>query len=75
MIKKILRALARAASQQPDSAPKRHSNPMIYRWRCECGAKSRGSDTKADTEYNAQRHQWREGVGHPMPKVYAFDEA
>ncbi|MGW8362897.1 hypothetical protein ACWGK1_20270 [Streptomyces wedmorensis] len=65
MIRKILRALAGDASTDG------FSNPPIYRWRCECGAKSRYADIKFDTEYNAQRHQWRYGVGHPMPEVYA----
>lgn len=73
VIKNILRALARAASQQPDTASNRPGNPMIYSWRCECGAKSRGSDIRADTEYNAQRHQSRHPVGHPKPEVYSVE--
>ena len=70
MIKKILRALATRAASQPGTEAGGFSNPPIYRWRCECGAESRYSDVKADTEYNASRHQWRQGVGHPMPEVY-----
>ena len=27
-----------------------------------------------DAEYNARRHMWREGVGHPMPDVYSTEE-
>ncbi|MEW1552022.1 hypothetical protein [Streptomyces tsukubensis] len=75
MIKKILLALARAVSREPDTASTGPSNPMSYRWRCECGAKSRYSDIKAGTEYNARRHQWRFPAGHPKPEVYAVDEA
>ncbi|MGW6571413.1 hypothetical protein ACWGAN_04465 [Streptomyces sp. NPDC054945] len=73
MLRKILRVLAGDASQRSDTEPDSFSNPPIYRWRCECGAKSRGSDIKADTEYNAQRHQWRHGLSHPMPEVYAAE--
>jgi hypothetical protein len=43
--------------------------------RCECGAHSRGGDPfKVDAEYNAQRHMWRKGVGHPMPEIYSTEE-
>jgi hypothetical protein len=69
VIKKILRALATRAASQPGTAPDDFSNRPYYRWRCECGAKSRYSDIKADTEYNAQRHRMRQGVEH-QPEVY-----
>ena len=47
----------------------------LYHWRCSCGSHSRGGDLfKSDAEYNAQRHQWYKGVGHPMPEVYATEE-
>lgn len=46
-----------------------------YRWRCECGAKARQSDSQSDTKINAERHQWAKGVGHPMPEVYPVDGA
>jgi hypothetical protein len=65
----IRRALQDAASRSDaqDNAPR---NEMNWHWRCECGAQSRGGDIKADTVYNAQRHQWRKGTGHSMPEVY-----
>ena len=46
----------------------------LYHWRCSCGSHSRGGDIESDAEYNAQRHQWSKGVGHPMPEVYATEE-
>ncbi len=49
----------------------------LYHWRCECGAKSRGPGgdlMRSGAEYNAQQHQWRKGVGHPMPEVYSTEE-
>jgi hypothetical protein len=72
VIEKIRRALKGAAQPGPTSG--RPRNPMTYHWRCACGAHSRGGDIKADAEYNAQRHMWREGVGHPMPEVYSTEE-
>jgi hypothetical protein len=72
VIEKIRRALTGAASQPDETS--RSFNPMTYHWRCECGAHSRGADIKADTEYNAQRHMWSKGVGHPMPEVYSTEE-
>ncbi len=43
----------------------------LYEWRCECGAHSRSGDpSESHAEYNAQRHQWNKGVGHPMPEVF-----
>lgn len=72
----IRRALQDAAAQSEaasDSGYDWSQNEMNWHWRCECGAQSRGGDIKADTEYNAQRHQWRKwskGTGHPMPEVY-----
>lgn len=69
----IRRALQDAAAQSEtasDSGYDWSQNEMNWHWRCECGAQSRGGDIKADTEYNAQRHQWSKGTGHPMPEVY-----
>ncbi|MFA1546688.1 hypothetical protein [Actinomadura chokoriensis] len=46
-------------------------------WRCACGAHSRGPGgwlITYDAEHNAQRHMWREGVGHPMLEVYSTEE-
>lgn len=44
----------------------------FYHWRCSCGAHSRGGDPfESDAEYNAQRHQWRNGIDHPMPEIYS----
>ncbi|MEV7926054.1 hypothetical protein [Kitasatospora sp. NPDC088779] len=73
MIKKVLRALTRATSQ-PGTASNGPGGRPLYRWRCECGAQSRDSDIKFDTEHNASRHQWRHGVDHPMPEVYGTGE-
>jgi hypothetical protein len=44
-----------------------------YQWSCECGGHSRsdGFVFPADAEYAAQRHQWNNGVHHPMPTVTA----
>ena len=48
----------------------------LYHWRCSCGSHSRGGDPfETDAEYNAQRHQWSNGVDHPMPEVYSTEEA
>ena len=47
----------------------------LYHWRCECGGQSRGGDPfEMDAEYNAQRHQWSQGVDHPMPEVYSTEQ-
>jgi hypothetical protein len=70
VIGKVLRALIGAESQ-PSGPPTDQFNPPIYHWRCECGARSRGPDIKADAEFNAQRHLSRQEVGHPTPEVYA----
>lgn len=46
----------------------------LYHWRCERGAHSRGGDLfERDAAYNAQRHQWGKGIGHPMPEVYSTE--
>ncbi|WIB34427.1 hypothetical protein [Curtobacterium sp. MCSS17_005] len=72
MFGKLLRDIANALSS--DSTPKDDydwsQNEGNWRWRCSCGAQSRGEDIKYDTTYNAQRHQWRSGADHPMPEVY-----
>jgi hypothetical protein len=34
-----------------------------------------GDPFETDAEYNAQRHQWSNGVDHPMPEVYSTEEA
>lgn len=49
----------------------------LHHWRCSCGTHSRGDGGwlfESDAEYNAQRHQWYKGVGHPMPEVYATED-
>jgi len=66
--------LRRALRKSGPAAPKMRT---IYHWRCECGAKSRGPGgwgIPSDADYNAQRHQWRMGVGHPLPEVYSTEE-
>ncbi|MFG1860805.1 hypothetical protein [Microbispora bryophytorum] len=74
MIEKIWRALKGAASQ-PSTAPGAPRSRTFYHWRCSCGAHSRGGWLITfDAEYNAQRHMWRQGVGHPMPEVYFTEE-
>lgn len=69
MLGRFLRGLG--GSDDPDGATKLRT---LYHWRCECGAHSRGGDPfESDAEYNAQRHQWGKGVGHPMPEVYSTE--
>jgi hypothetical protein len=64
--------VAVARSNSANDGPRTRT---LWHWRCECGAHSRGGDPfKDDAEYNAQRHQWRQGVGHPMPEVYSTEE-
>lgn len=58
---------------------------VLYHWRCECGAHSRGGNTsKYDTERRAERHQLEAGVDmesflagkrHPLPNVYETEDA
>ncbi|WP_143666764.1 MULTISPECIES: hypothetical protein [unclassified Streptomyces] len=70
MFSSIRRALRGARS----AAPKMRT---VYHWRCECGAHSRlpgAWGLPVDARYNAERHQWRKGVGHPMPEVYSTEE-
>lgn len=73
VIGNLLRALARA-DQAPGSYDARRL--PFYVWRCECGAHSRseGFLSESDASIAADRHQWRLGVGHPMPTV-SFREA
>lgn len=74
MIKKILRALTAAVSQSGPVTRGSHSR-TVYHWRCSCGARSRGGWLIAHgANYAAQRHMWREGVGHPMPDVFSTQE-
>lgn len=49
--------------------------PTRYHWRCECGGHSRdgGFLIESDATYAAERHQWRQGVGHALPDVYSED--
>lgn len=69
MLGRFLRGLK--GSDDPVGATKLR---VLYNWRCECGAQSRGGDPfERDAEQNAQRHQWRKGVDHPMPEVYSTE--
>ena len=69
MLGKLLRGLG--GSDDSGGATKMR---ILYHWKCECGAHSRGGNPfESDAEYNAQRHQWAKGVGHPMPEVYATE--
>lgn len=75
MIGKFLRGLADALSQS-DAEEGTYDARLLthYHWRCECGGHSRGGWLfESDAEYNAQRHQWGQGVGHPMPETYSTD--
>jgi hypothetical protein len=63
--------VAVARSKSANDGPRTRT---FWHWRCECGAHSRGGDPfKSDAEYNAQRHQWRQGVAH-QPEVYSTEE-
>lgn len=47
----------------------------MWRWRCECGGKSRYSETSEFlAQCNADRHTLRKPVGHPKPEVYSAEE-
>jgi hypothetical protein len=73
VIEWIRRALRGSESQTGSTSAGFGST--LYHWRCACGAHSRGGDPfMSDAEYNAQRHMWRQGVGHPMPEIYSTDE-
>lgn len=64
--------VAAARSSSASDGPRTRTR---WHWRCECGAHSRGGYLfKSDAEYNAQRHQWRKGVGHPMPEIDSTEE-
>lgn len=71
MIFKFLRGLAEAVSQ-PDHGSGYDARLLPrHAWHCECGGHSQrgGFLSRLDAEYAAQRHQWRKGVGHPMPEI------
>lgn len=71
----IRRALKIAESQTGSASAGFGAETTLYHWRCACGAHSRGGDPfKSDAEYNAQRHVWRSGVGHPTPEIYSTVE-
>ena len=74
MFANFLRGLTDAISQPAESKAVRDLREMTrYQWSCECGGHSRsdGFVFPADAEYAAQRHQWNNGVHHPMPTVTA----
>lgn len=76
MIMNFLRGIADAVSQSGAAEGTYDASRLThYRWRCECGAHSRegGFLFEADAEYAAQQHQWRKGVGHPMPETHSTD--
>lgn len=86
MVWKFIRELADAITSSnsdgetgvagDDDNPYRAKPGVYWHWRCECGGHSRGGDPfKMDADYNAQRHQWNKGVGHPDPEVYSTDSA
>ncbi len=69
----IKRALGLGA--RAGAAPVQSNVRTLYHWRCACGAHSRGGDLlESNAEYNAQRHVWRSGVGHPTPEIYSSVE-
>lgn len=79
MVWNLLRGIADALSSSGDERVGVEDNPyyakagVSWRWKCVCGAHSRGGDWfKADADYNAQRHQWAKGVDHPLPEVYSI---
>lgn len=82
-LRKLADAITNSDSEGGDKGrPGADVNPYYARsgtfwhWRCECGGHSRGGDQfKADADQNAYLHQWRKGVGHPMPEVYSTDSA
>lgn len=47
-----------------------HQNEAVWRWRCPCGARSRGADIKSDTKSLAEQHWLRQAQPHPEPEVY-----
>jgi hypothetical protein len=71
MIGDFLRGLAKAITQ-PDQGSG-YDARLLPRlgWECECGARSTrpGSVDMYDAKRLAQEHQWRSGVGHPMPVI------
>lgn len=76
MIRNFLRGLADAVSQSEPAESTYDARLLThYNWRCECGAHSRGGGflMKFDAENAAYQHQWRKGVGHPMPETYSTE--
>lgn len=77
MIEKIMRALGRSAST-PDATTRAPRTRTVYRWRCSCGAHSRGTVGSWLDEYGAtgaaEQHGLRSAVGHSTPHVYAVTE-
>jgi hypothetical protein len=77
VIGKLLRAVVEAVSTSTAEASSNDESALTrHRLRCECGAHSRGGwGIEFDARYNAERHQWRQGVGHPMPEVYSIEQS
>lgn len=70
----IGRALQGAAARS-SSAGEGLRTRTVYRWRCECGGRSRYSETSEFlAQCNADRHRLRKPVGHPIPEVYPIEE-
>ena len=79
---KFFRGFSAAKKGSGSDRPRDDENPyyaksgVYWHWRCECGAHSRrGDQFKGDADQNAQRHQWRKGVDHPIPEVYSTNSA
>ncbi|MGK5677649.1 hypothetical protein [Actinoplanes sp. URMC 104] len=71
MLKTILRTLTGRGVPDRDTKATR----TFYGWRCPCGGHDRGGfGFRSDAEYAAQRHQWKKGIGHPMPEIHSFEE-
>ena len=75
MILKFVRGLAGAISQPDQGSGYDARRLPRHGWTCECGAHSNkpGFLSRHDAEYAAQQHQWRKGVGHPLPDVVHED--
>jgi hypothetical protein len=75
MIGNFLRGLAEAVLR-PDGGSGYDARLLPrHGWQCECGGHSQrpGFLSELDAEFAAQQHQWRKGVGHPMPEIVPED--
>lgn len=74
LMRSALNAVARPSAERSAHGSYDASTHTHYHWKCECGGHSRGGWLfESDAQYAAQRHQWGQGVSHPMPMIYSTE--